>query len=385
MMEKPARVDYIDWLRVITTLSVFVFHSARFFDSFSDWHVKNSVPWVGGDIIVAFMSRWIMPMFMVLAGASTYYSLRARSAGQYARDRVLRLLVPFLFGVLFIIMPQAYYELAYRNKLPCSNLWDCYCLYIVTLPQRFADFSFYHLWFLVVLFVFSLICLPLFLDLFNKGKGLLAMLAVQLNSPWKLMLLLVLPLALADIFAYPGTFWGSRDFGGWSIIDHFLFFITGYVIFAIPNINNLLSRLNWYVAAGFIVAGAVFIPLIPQLVDWKNSFGTAGYAAAQAVSAALTWCLMLCIINLGRRFLNFKDAFLAYASQAVLPFYILHQTVLIVIGYYLVQLDWHPALKYLVIAAVSFCLIMGVYDLLIKRIKVLRFLFGMRTADKQKG
>ena len=234
MTEKPARVDYIDWLRVITTLSVFIFHSARFFDSFSDWHVKNSVSWIGGDIIVAFMSRWIMPMFMVLAGASTYYSLRSRSATRYARERVLRLLVPFLFGVLFIIMPQAYYELAYRNKLPCTNLWDCYVLFILNLPQRFADFSFYHLWFLIVLFVFSLICLPLFMDLFKKGKGLLAMLADQINSPWKLMPLLILPLALADIFIYPGTFWGSRDAGGWSYVDHFLFFITGYVLFAIP-------------------------------------------------------------------------------------------------------------------------------------------------------
>lgn len=57
MVGKPVRVDFIDWLRVITTLSVFVFHSARFFDTFSDWHVKNSAPWIGGDVIVGFMSQ----------------------------------------------------------------------------------------------------------------------------------------------------------------------------------------------------------------------------------------------------------------------------------------------------------------------------------------
>jgi surface polysaccharide O-acyltransferase-like enzyme len=104
-MDKPARVDFIDWLRVITTLCVFVFHCARFFDTFSGWHVKNAVSWIGGDIIVGFMSQWIMPMFMVLAGASTYYSLKSRKASQFARERVLRLLVPFLFGVLTIVVP----------------------------------------------------------------------------------------------------------------------------------------------------------------------------------------------------------------------------------------------------------------------------------------
>jgi glucans biosynthesis protein C len=378
-----SRVDYIDWLRVITTLSVFLFHSARFFDSFNDWHVRNSTTWIGGDIIVGFMDQWIMPMFMVLAGASTYYSLKSRTAGQYARERVLRLLVPFLFGVLIIIVPQAYYELLFRNKLPCTNIIDCYILYIVNLPQRFADFSFYHLWFLAVLFIYSLICLPLFLDLFKKGKSPLAILSARIDAPWKLLLLLVLPLALINILIYPGTFWGSRDFGGWCLIAHLLFFISGYVVFANPGVNALLRKLSWYATAGAIIAGVALIPLIGFLVDWKNTFGTAGYAVTQFMQAVLSWCLMLCIINLVRQSLNYRNRFLAYASEAVLPFYILHQTVIIVVGYYIVQLNLDPGLKYLIIAAISFSVIMAIYDLLIKRINVLRFLFGMRPKKKQ--
>ncbi len=382
MIEKPARVDYIDWLRVITTLSVFVFHSARFFDTFSDWHVKNSELWMGGDIIVGFLNMWIMPMFMVLAGASTYYSLKSRSAAKYIHERVLRLLVPFLFGVLVIIVPQSYYELLFRNKLPCTNIFDCYYLYILNLPQRFVDFSFYHLWFLITLFVFSLICLPLFLDLFKKERSLLSMLAARIDTPWKLMLLLILPLALVNIFAYPGTFLGSRDFGGWCLIAHLLFFISGYVIFAIPNINNILRKLSWYVTAGAILAAAALIPMIGILIDWKSNYMTAGYATVQFVEVLLSWCLMICIINLVRQFLNFKNRFLSYASEAVLPFYILHQTIIIIVGYYVVQWNWDPALKYIIIAITSFGIIMAIYDLLVRRIKVLRFLFGMRTSNK---
>ena len=128
---KPTRVDYIDWLRVVATLGVFVFHSARFFDKFGDWHVKNATSWIGGNIIVGFMNQWIMPMFMLLAGASTFYSLQSRSAWQYIRERILRLVVPFLFGVFIVVVPQAYYELLYRGKSPgaciSSDLFGHFC------------------------------------------------------------------------------------------------------------------------------------------------------------------------------------------------------------------------------------------------------------------
>ncbi|MGA2517337.1 MAG: acyltransferase [Thermodesulfobacteriota bacterium] len=335
---KPTRVDYIDWLRVVATLCVFVFHSARFFDRFSDWHVKNATSWIGANIIVGFMSQWIMPMFMVLAGASTYYSLQSRSAWQYVRERILRLLVPFLFGVFVIVVPQAYYELLSRGKSPCANLLGYFPLYLLNLPERFAHFSFYHLWFLAVLFIFSLICLPLFLDLLGKGKSPLSALASRINSPWRLMLLLVLPLGLIDIFIYPGTFWGNRySFGGWCLVAHLLFFISGYVLFVNPGMAEQVRKLRWFVGIGAIAAAIALRPLIGPLLNWGKNFGSANYAAAQVVQVLLTWCLLILFINLGRLVFTFRNKLLTYASEAVLPFYILHQTVIIVVGYYVVE------------------------------------------------
>lgn len=380
---KPARVDFIDWLRVITTFCVFIFHSARFFDTFSDWHVKNATSWIGGNIIVGFMSLWIMPMFMILAGASTYYSLQSRSAGQYIRERVLRLLVPFLFGVLVIVEPQSYYEMLYHGNLPCANLLNCYPRYLLTLPVRFTHFSFYHLWFLAVLFIFSLVGLPLFLNWSKKEKSPLSSLALSIHNPWKLMALLILPLALIDILLYPGTFWGNRDhFGGWCLIAHLLFFICGYLIFANPGLAGMLGRLGWFLIIFGLGSAIALRPLLGHLFDWKSHFGSTGYAAAQIFQALLSWCLLIGILNLGRRFFNYKNRFLSYASEAVLPFYILHQTVIIVVGYYVVQWRMPPALKYLIIVPISFSLIIGLYELPIKRINILRFLLGMRPLQK---
>jgi surface polysaccharide O-acyltransferase-like enzyme len=195
--------------------------------------------------------------------------------------------------------------------------------------------------------------------------------------------LLVLPLFIVDWLVYPGTFIGSRSgFGGWSVCGHLLFFLSGYLIFSNPRASAMLNSLFWPAAVGSVVFAVAFIPLIPAMTDWQSAYGTPLYALAQLNDALLTWCLLILFINLGSRFLNFKNAFLAYASDAVLPFYILHQTVIIVIGYYVVQWNLDPGWKYLIIVAIAFSIIMALYDLLVKRFNVMRFLFGMRTLKK---
>ena len=169
------------------------------------------------------------------------------------------------------------------------------------------------------------------------------------------MLLLVLSLGLIDIFIYPGTFWGNRDsFGGWCLVAHLLFFMSGYMIFASPGMAKQMGKLSWFAGIGIVVSAVVLMPLIHQLLDWKHYFGSAGYGAAQIAQAALSWCLLISFINLGRRVFNFRNGFLTYASEAVLPFYILHQTVIIIVGSYVVRWELNPALKYLVIILVSF-------------------------------
>jgi surface polysaccharide O-acyltransferase-like enzyme len=249
--------------------------------------------------------------------------LRSRSAGQYTRERVLRLLVPFLFGVLIIVAPENYYEMLYHGKSPSTNLWNFYCHYVHFLPIRFAHFGSYHLWFLAVLFIFSLICPPFLVGWSQKRKSL-------------------------------------------------LFFISGYVIFSNPNLGGWVGRLGQFAITGPMVALIALKPLLEQLFDRKTHYGSVGYAAAQTAQALLSLCLLIGFITLAYRFLDFKNRFLAYANQAVLPFYILHQTVIITVGYYVVRWKLNPALKYLTILPISFGLIITIYDLLTRRINIPR-------------
>ena len=91
----------------------------------------------------------------------------------------------------------------------------------------------------------------------------------------------------------------------------------------------------------------------------------------------------MAILGLGSWYLNRNNKFLTHANEAVLPFYILHQTVIISIGFYIVQWDTRVGLKYLVISVTSFIAIMLIYELIVRRINPLRFLFGMRANKKQ--
>lgn len=96
------------------------------------------------------------------------------------------------------------------------------------------------------------------------------------------------------------------------------------------------------------------------------------------VEAVNTWSFLVAIIGLGIRFLTRSESFLTYANEAVLPFYILHQTVIISVGYFVIPTNVGVGIKYLTISASSFLIIMALYEL-VRRINVLRLLFGMRA------
>ena len=101
---RPPRRHDIDWLRVLGMGAVFVFHCARFFDA-DDWHVKNGVLSEVATVWVRFSVQWMMPLFFLLSGISSWYSLGSRPASTYLASRVKRLLIPFLFGTFIVLIP----------------------------------------------------------------------------------------------------------------------------------------------------------------------------------------------------------------------------------------------------------------------------------------
>lgn len=328
---------------------------------------------------VAFMSLWMMPLFFLVAGAASFLALKSRSSGQYALERTLRLFIPFIFGMLIIVVPQAYFQALYQGEnLSGFNIFQIYWLYLQTLP----DFNTFHLWFLLDLFLFSIISIPLFFSYGSDRKSLMARVAGFFNNAWVFIIMLVLLMTIINVFLYPEGYWGYRN-GGWNIVIYFIFFISGYVIFANPRIMDTVKKYRLaFLGTGIIMSVIIFTLLIDELADPLRYYGSASFAIASLLHVMSSWSWIFAILGFGYQLLNRTDRFLTYANEAVLPFYILHQTVIIVIGYYVVQWNTGVGFKYLFITITSFMGIMLIYELLVRRINILRFLFGMRQSKK---
>ena len=107
--EKSFRRYDLDWLRMLAILTVFMFHSGRFFDT-DGWHIKNPTTYFGAQVWTTFLANWLMPLVFVISGASVFYALGSRGVRKFVDDKVRRLFVPLVVGIFTHVMLQVYLE-----------------------------------------------------------------------------------------------------------------------------------------------------------------------------------------------------------------------------------------------------------------------------------
>jgi Acyltransferase family len=382
-MEKKAsaRVYYLDWLRVLGTLAILVYHSSRFFNM-GDWHVKNPVwyPWV--EVWNRFATTWLMPLMFVISGASLFYALgKGGGAGKFVKDKVLRLLVPLLVGIFTHASLQVYLERLTHGQFSGT--------YFQFLPHYFhgvygitegGNFTVHgmHLWYLLYLFVFSLLLYPLLSWLVGRGRGVLSSLGAALSRPG-VVYALALPIVLFEVFVDPDSGLMLGD-AGWPAILYLWLVLAGFLVFSDERVHASVQRLRWVSLALAVASTATF--LILSFRPAGLTFGTPLWALALGLMGLGCCCWVLAALGFAMRYLAFSTPFLKYANEAVLPFYILHQTVLLSVGYFVVPLAIPDLLKWGTILVVSFAVIMVLYEFLVRRYNVLRFLFGMKPRPK---
>ena len=371
----------LDWVRVLAIMSVFFYHSTRFFN-LGDWHVKNAVTYIGVDALERFMEIWMMPLVFLISGASIFYAMNKGGAGTFFKDKVLRLLVPLLVVVFTHASFQVYLERISHGEFNGS--------YWAFLPHYFegvyldvsttGNFAFHgmHMWYVMILFIYCLIFYPLFRWWKGSGRGALEKLGNLFASPWTLWLVLTLPIFILDLFI-DDTPWAAGS-GGWGFLYYIPFLLYGFIIVSHERLQANIQRTRWsYLIAGLIF-GAAFVFLSinasnPSIDPWENELGDPLYF--------LSACTLLpAFMGFAMQYLTRTTSFLKYSNEAVLPFYILHQTVLLSIGYFVVQWAIPDLAKWAIILVSSFIAIMLIYEFIVRRWNVMRFLFGMRPLPR---
>ena len=377
----PERRYDLDWLRVLAMLNIFLFHAARLFN-YEDWHVKNNQTSFGPNLFVDIVCKYIMPLFFIISAISSFYSLDRRSAGKFLRERFQRLMVPFIFGVLVVIAPvQVWIERRthppfYPGSFVNFMLHDYFHGFYL-FGGNFAWIGI-HLWYLLILFLYSLIALPLLLAMLRPRPRRIFLRLGRFTSRPGAIFIYILPLFIVEFLVnlQPDGI-GMTNAGGWSLPSYLVIFLMGFVLALDPAFRLALVRHRTAALAAAAVLTVIDLTwespgLLPPMPEPLH------YLLAIALRASQCWSFLVAILGFGFQHLNFTNGFLRYANRAVLPFYILHQTVIVVMGYYLRDWDAGVAVKYLLVCTVGFGLIMAIYEFGVKRLRVLRFLFGMK-------
>src|SRR3990172_556771 len=203
----------LDWLRVLAILSVFLYHSTRFFN-FGDWHVKNPVTHISVQFLESFMEIWMMPLIFLISGASIFYAMDKGGVGKFFKDKILRLLVPLLVVVFTHASLQVYLERITHGQFS-GSYWAFLPHYFEGMYGFGGNFAWIgmHMWYVLILFIYCLIFYPLFRWWKGSGRGVLDKLGSMIASPWIMWLALALPILILDIFT-DDTGW-MVGAGGW--------------------------------------------------------------------------------------------------------------------------------------------------------------------------
>jgi glucan biosynthesis protein C len=374
------RLHYLDWLRVIATLGVFLLHATFVFNTLG-FHIKNAEQSTAITVIHGFFLPWGMPLFFLIAGAGSWFALQRRTPGQYTRERLNRLLIPFVIGSLLLSPIARYFE--WSHKVQTGVVQGSFLEFIKSLAwgltPRFFGVAGYHLWFVGFLFCYSLLALPLFRWLQGESGRRFVSRIARLGEHRGGILLFTLPLLVVRLSLQPFF----PHYGNWANFVFFLsFFILGYLLFADERFTQAVRR-DWPIMltvgiaaflAGMVISMATAeldiegVPRTPLDYVWWALFTVCG------------WCWTALMVFIGMRFLNFSNKWLQYGQEALLPFFVVHVPVIIVIAYFVVQ--WNVGLVPKVLAVVigAFAVSLGFYELLARRVAPLRTMFGMKTA-----
>ncbi len=329
--------------------------------------------------IMSFGTAFALPLFFVISGMSTFYALNFVSPGKYTALRAIRLLVPFVIGIFTHIPLQIYLASNLSGSISTSffqfyggQLFDG----IYELGTGFFPVFGTHLWFLVILFLCSLLLIiPFVLLRKEKAQKGLQKTTSFLRKPG-VIFTLVIP---AILFEYLNLAFGGiiPRVGGYPMYTFILFYFFGYII---ATDNKFKESIEKQIKPALILAITTAAILAPLLFLNYDIYESAGYHPLKNVYFILNpifgWSLVILLLGLGSKYFNKNNRARKFLNELVLPFYILHQTVLLVVGYLVIPLALSAFVKYILIFIASL-IVISILLLIIKYINPLRFLFGM--------
>jgi peptidoglycan/LPS O-acetylase OafA/YrhL len=382
------RLAYLDWLRVVALVGVFLYHCLQPFST-DDWHVKNAELSEAITIPISFFGTWGIGFFFLISGAGTCLALRWRSTGQYVAERLTRLLIPLVVAYILLAPFQAYIEASHFGRFEGS--------FLEFVPRFFDEVAdqilgigvgsdpllvgfMFHLWFVVFLLWYSLLGIPIFHWLRGpRGRRLIAWLGDRAHRTG-FTLLAAVPIVLVTAPVY-AAFPDEHDWGEFAYYAGF--FVAGFVLMSDTRLMAAVRRdLVPALAVGIAGFLALIVGDVEGFIDrWERSTPYSWeYVAFFGTIAVQAWAWAQAATSIGMRVPAFARPLPRIVSEAAMPFFIVHQPVIVGVAFVVVRWDAGIGTKLLAVLVVSF-VISAALAWALARIPVVSLGLGVKRRD----
>jgi glucan biosynthesis protein C len=366
-----SRLSELDWLRVILILAVFLHHVCMPFNG-DGWHIMNNESSKILDDIMVYFEQFRLPILFFISGSGSVILLSKITVKKFVLGKFLRLFIPLLAGSLLVIPPQTYIE----NIVDLQSYWQEY-------PQLALNFDANHLWFIEYLLVFFMIAIPLN-KFFSFSFGIAVVNSVQKLSKYKIGLYLLVILLIV-IKVYFSLMFSSDDnkIENLSSSSFYLFFfIAGMVFIHSKGIWQAVCKQRFYNLMLFFFSTIFFYSYYysPDLSEYLSL--DIRWSIWWIVCCLVAWSALLTLLGYAQFYLTKTPKWLRLSNELIYPFYIFHQTVIVVIGYYVITWQVPILLKIISLFVLSFSITSVICWFVIKPSNTLRFLFGLKPLNK---
>jgi peptidoglycan/LPS O-acetylase OafA/YrhL len=381
-MQAGDRLYGLDWLRIGAFALLIFYHIGMFFVPWG-WHVKTAEPLEWLELPMLALNPWRLVLLFVISGvASRLLLAKAGGAGAFARLRSTRLLVPLAAGMLLFVAPQPWAEL--REQAGYSHGFGHFWLVDYF---EFGDSlgpilpTWNHLWFVAYLWLYTMLLAlasllpPSFLHRLQVAFD-------RLLSGWRLLVLPALLLWAARMTLYPA-------FGETHALfdDPYAHLVYGSAF--VFGVGLADSKALWSVVihqwkrAAWLAAGG-YAALVAMDLTIPGESGDLELLVARLARSFQAWGAVIALLGFARLHLHKDGPARRYLTDAIFPYYIAHQTIIVLTGHALRPYGWGAAAEFAIIAATTVAGCVATYEI-VRRIGWLRPLFGLKTLPHATG
>lgn len=370
------RVD-LDWVRIAAFGLLILYHVGMFYVPWN-WHIKSAHPVTALEPLMLAVNPWRLALLFLVSGVATRFMLRKTAVGALMRSRSSRLLIPLIFGMAVIVPPQAYIQIVEALGYE-GGFFDFYLKHYFTFGKDFCPNpciilpTWNHLWFVAYLWVYTM-ALGLVLMALPDLTGWIERRLAPLLSGWWLLIVPSLLFGLFRLTLLPNFPSTHALFDDWY--NHALFagvYLLGFWLAHAASFWEAIERQRW-VALGLAIAVFASWAALRSVRDGDLPLKLyAGFAYG-----FYQWLCIVAVLGFARRWLTKDSAARRYLTDAIFPYYIVHQTAIIVIAHALRGSALSVGTEAAVIIGGTAAACIVTFEI-VRRVGWLRPLFGLKA------